>query len=206
MSRELCRDVPDFWGCSETLCKKRGLIFQPLKRGTKNDRLHSVAATCRSHACQGEVNGLSCKLKTVVGKVPRQSAQEAKCLALEEPHLTSLSGTKSDGFAKSQVLGPPELAIVVHQQCWYPFGWFCGTKRVSKQISLYFARRGEIRFVGDRVSDLGAGGPKSTFSQARKLATLGEEDARFAANDATATAIWDSKGGWRATSQSADVS
>ena len=41
MSREFCRDVPDPWGCSKSLCKKKFVrIFRSLKSGKEKAHKH----------------------------------------------------------------------------------------------------------------------------------------------------------------------
>ena len=41
--------------------------------------------------------------------------------------LWHLKGIKTDGFLNGKYGGLSNLAILVHQQLWYPFGWFFGT-------------------------------------------------------------------------------
>ena len=47
----------------------------------------------------------------------------------EEGKTHTHRGPKTDGAPKSQVLGLSKLAILVHQQFWYPFGWFRERKK-----------------------------------------------------------------------------
>ena len=40
--------------------------------------------------------------------------------------------TKTDGFQNGKFWGLSKLAILVHQQFWYTFGWFFGTQKGTK--------------------------------------------------------------------------
>ena len=41
-------------------------------------------------------------------------------------------GIKTDGFQNRKFWGLSKLALLVHQQIWYPFGWFFGTQKGIK--------------------------------------------------------------------------
>ena len=40
--------------------------------------------------------------------------------------------TKTDGFQNRKFWGISRLAVLVHQQFWYPFGWFLGIQKGIK--------------------------------------------------------------------------
>ena len=67
---------------------------------------------------------------------PRTEAITKRFPVFQGKATTQKRVSKPMGFkiasSKSQVLGTVKHVILVHQQCWYPFGWFFGTQKGIK--------------------------------------------------------------------------